>query len=442
MGDLLIRGGKVVTARKTGVASVYVKDGRIARVGKFSKVAGEMVEASGLLVLPGAIDAHVHFALPVAGTRSADDFVSGSSAAVAGGVTCFIDFTLGSGESSLPEAVEKRLAQARESLVDFSLHVEMIGWQKERVSEIYAVKDLGLRSFKFYLAYSESGRRTDLGTLFVAMKAIREIGGVAMIHAEADELVDPKGGPFPWARPSLSEEVAIMEVGSLSRETGCPTYIAHISSALGFQALLRGRRMGAPLMGETCPHYLVLDESVYTCPDGHLFSVTPPLRTKEDQRALWEGLRKRAFQAVATDHCPFTRAQKAPFKDEPARIPSGLPGVETLLPLLYHFGVVQGILRLEDLAWYLAEGPAKAFGLWPRKGAIRPGADADLVLLDPQGSWKIEARNLHMATDFSPYEGWVLQGKIVGVLSRGEWVYRDGEILGRPGRGMFIPWQK
>jgi len=442
MGDLLIRGGEVVTARKTGVASVYVKDGKIARVGKFTKVAGEVVEASGLLVLPGVIDAHVHFALPVAGTRSADDFASGSLAAAAGGVTCFIDFTLGSPETSLPEAVEKRLSQARESAVDYSLHVEMIGWQKERVSEIYAVKDLGLRSFKFYLAYSDSGRRTDLGTLFVAMKAIREIEGVAMIHAEADELVDPKGGPFPWARPSLSEEVAIMEVGLLSRDTGCPTYIAHISSAQGFQALQRSRRLGAPLMGETCPHYLLLDESVYARPDGHLFSVTPPLRTKEDQRTLWDGLRKRAFQAVATDHCPFTRAQKDPFKDEPARIPSGLPGVETLLSLLYHFGVAQGILRLEALAWYLAEGPAKAFGLWPRKGALQPGADADLVLLDPKGSWKIEARNLRMATDFSPYEGWVLQGKIVGVLSRGEWVYRDGEILGKPGRGMFIPWQK
>jgi len=442
MGDLLIRGGEVITSRKTGLASVYVRDGKISQVGKFSKAAREVVDASGLLVLPGAIDAHVHFALPVAGTRSADDFLSGSLAAAAGGVTCFIDFTLGSPGTPLPEAVEKRLAQARESVVDFSLHVEMIGWQKERVSEIHAVKDLGLRSFKFYLAYSESGRRTDLGTLFAAMQAIREIGGVAMVHAEADELVDPKAGPFPWARPSLSEEVAIMEVGLLSRESGCPAYIAHISSGQGFQALLRSRRMGAPIVGETCPHYLVLDDSVYARPDGHLFSVTPPLRTKEDQRALWEGLKKRAFQAVATDHCPFTRAQKDPFKDEPSRLPSGLPGVETLLPLLYHFGVAQGELRREDLAWYLAEGPARAFGLWPRKGAIRPGADADIVLLDPKGSWKVEAKNLHMATDFSPYEGWVLQGKIVGVLSRGEWVYRDGEILGKPGRGMFIPWQE
>lgn len=441
MGDLLIRGGEVVTGRKTGVASVYVKDGKIARVGKFSKVAGELVDASGLLVLPGTVDAHVHFALPVAGTRSADDFASGSLAAAAGGVTCFIDFTLGSPETSLPEAAEKRLAQARESAVDYSLHVEMIGWEKDRVSEIFAVKELGLRSFKFYLAYSESGRRTDLGTLFAAMRAVREIDGVAMVHAEADELVDPEGGPFPWARPAISEEVAIMEVGLLSRESGCPAYIAHISSGRGFQAMVRSRRMGAPLMGETCPHYLLLDESVYARPDGHLFSVTPPLRTKEDQHALWEGLKRGAFQAVATDHCPFTRAQKDPFKNEPARIPSGLPGVETLLPLLYHFGVASGVLRLEDLAWYLAEGPARAFGLWPRKGAIRPGADADLVLLDPNGTWKIEAKNLHMATDFSPYEGLVLKGKIVGVLSRGEWVYREGEILGKPGRGLFIPWQ-
>lgn len=439
MGNLVIKGGTLVTPRRVGRGTVYIEDGKIARLAKAP--ATEVFEARGLLVLPGAIDAHVHFALPVAGTRSADDFHSGSLAAACGGVTTFIDFTLGHPEVSLPEALEKRLSEAKVSTVDYSLHVEMIGWTPDRVREISEVKDLGVRSFKFYLAYSESGRRTDLRTLKAAMEAIQEIGGVAMVHAECDELVDQKKGPFPWARPAISEEVAVAEVGILARETHCQTYIAHISSAPGLSALLRAKREGAPIMGETCPHYLLLDESVYSRPDGHLFTVTPPLRTPADQEALWRALGRGRLQAVATDHCPFTRAQKDPYRDNPEKIPSGLPGVETLLPLLFSAGVAEGRLRLSQLAWYLSEGPARAFGLWPRKGAIAPGSDADLVLLDPNATWTIHAEELHMATDFSPYEGLTVRGKIVGVLSRGEWIYRDGEILARPGRGQFIPWQ-
>lgn len=440
MGSLLIAGGTVVTPQRVGPASIYIEDGHIASLRKFP--AAEVFEAKGLLVLPGAIDAHVHFALPVAGTRSADDFHTGSLAAAAGGVTTFLDFTLGHPEVPLPLALERRLSQARISAVDYSLHVEMIGWTADRVREIAEVEELGVRSFKFYLAYSESGRRTDLRTLKVALETIRQIGGVAMIHAETDELVDPQKGPFPWARPALSEEVAISTVGILSRETQCPTYIAHISSSSGISALRLAQRAGAPIMGETCPHYLLLDDRVYSRPDGHLFSVTPPLRTTQDQESLWRALARGELQAVATDHCSFTRAQKAPYRDAPEKIPSGLPGVETLLPLLFSAGVAEGRLRLSQLAWYLAEGPARAFGLWPQKGAIQPGSDADLVFLDPKASWTIHAQELHMATDFSPYENFPVRGRIVGVLSRGEWIYRDGEILAAPGRGAFVPWQK
>lgn len=437
---MLITQGTVVTPRRVGPTSIYIEDGHIARLRKVP--AHEIFEAKGLLVLPGPIDAHVHFALPVAGTRSADDFHTGSLAAAAGGVTTFLDFTLGHPEVSLPLALERRLSQAKASAVDYSLHVEMVGWTPDRVGEIAAVKGLGVRSFKFYLAYSETGRRTDLRTLKVALEAIREIGGVAMIHAETDELVDPRKGPFPWARPALSEEVAISAVGILSRETRCPSYIAHISSSLGISALRLAQRAGAPIMGETCPHYLLLDDRVYSRPDGHLFAVTPPLRPPQNQESLWRALARRELQAVATDHCAFSRAQKDPYRDEPEKIPSGLPGVETLVPLLFSAGAAEGRLRLPHLAWYLAEGPARAFGLWPKKGAIQPGSDADLVLLDPKASWTIHAQVLHMATDFSPYENFQVHGKIVAVLSRGEWIYRDGEILARPGRGAFVPWQK
>lgn len=439
MAELVLRGGTVVTPRRVGEGDVLVRDGRIVRIGKL-RARGETTSARGLLVLPGAIDPHVHLDLPVAGTRSADDWRTGTLAAAAGGVTTVIDFTLGSPEVPLPEQIEQRIAQAREAAVDYALRGEIVGWSPGRNGELLQAAELGVRSFKFYLAYASSGRRTDLRTMFQALAAIRDLGGTAMVHAEAEELVDPRGGPYPDARPAVSEEVAIAEVGILARQARCPTYIAHISSAGGLAALRAAQRGGAPVVGETCPHYLLLDESVYRRPDGHRFSVTPPLRTGADRDALWDALTRRGLQAVGTDHCPFRNSQKDPFRADPTRIPSGLPGVELLLPLLYSKGVAGGRIRLPDLAWYLAEGPARAFGLWPRKGALRAGADADLVLLDRKKTWTVEAQRLHMATDFSPYEGLRVRGQVVGVLSRGEWLVRDGELLAQPGHGRFVPW--
>lgn len=351
-----------------------------------------------------------------------------------------VDFTSGSAEVPLAAQIERRIAQARETVVDYGLRAEMVGWTPNRIRELAAAAELGVRAFKFFLAYASSGRRTTLGVLRQTMRSIRDLGGVAMVHAEADELVEPLGGPYPAARPAIAEEVAIAELGILSREALCPAYVAHISTAQGLAALRAAQRAGAPIVGETCPHYLLLDERVYTEPDGHRFSVTPPLRSTADRTALWHSLPGRQLQAVATDHCPFTNDQKDPFRKDPGRLPSGLPGVETLLPLLYSEGVRRGRITLRDLVWYLSEGPARAFGLWPRKGGIRVGADADLVLLDPDETWTVQADKLHMKTDFSPYEGRALWGRVVGVLSRGTWLVRDGELCAPPEHGTFIPW--
>jgi dihydropyrimidinase len=440
---ILIKGGTVVTARKTLQADVLVRGERIARVGKIPAAgADEVVDARGLLVFPGFIDAHVHFSLPVAGTRSADDFHTGPKAAAHGGITCFLDFTVGHPETSLPEALERRLEEAGPSCIDYSFRAEMIGWNPERADELFQVAEMGVRAFKFYTAYSDSGRRTPLGYLRAAMEAIRELGGVAMVHCEADELVDPEGGPYPAARPALAEEVAIAEVGILARETGCRTYIAHISSARGLSVYLGARKMGAPVVGETCPHYLLLDDRVYMRPDGHLFSVVPPIRKPEDREALWWALGKKFLAAVSTDHCPFSVSQKEIGRDDPRRLPSGLPGVELLPALLFSEGVAKGRISPRQFAYYLSEGPARAFGLWPRKGRLARGADADLVLWDPHASWVVETKGLHMNVDFSPYEGMELRGRAVAVMCRGEWVVREGEFVGREGHGVFVPWQR
>ncbi len=432
----------MVTARRTVQADVLVRGEKIVRVGKVSpRKADETVNARGLLIFPGFVDAHVHFALPVGGTRSADDFRTGPRAAAHGGITCFLDFTVGHPEVSLPNALERRLKEAQPACIDYSFRAEMIGWSPERAGEIFQVAEMGVRSFKFYTTYSDSGRRTPLGHLRAAMEAIRELGGVAMVHCEADELVDPGGGPFPAARPPIAEEVAIAEVGILARETGCPTYIAHISSARGLIAYLEAKRKGAPLMGETCPHYLLLDNRVYMRPNGHLFSVTPPIREAEDAETLWWALGRKFLTAVSTDHCPFANSHKEVGRNDPAKLPSGLPGVELLPALLFSEGVAKGKISPRQFVYYLSDGPARAFGLLPRKGKLARGGDADLVLWDPHARWTVEARTLHMNADFSPYEGMELQGRPVAVMVRGRWVVREGEFVGTEGHGAFVPWQ-
>ncbi len=441
MGELRIRGGTVVTPKGPRRADLLVRDGRIVRVGRVPP-GGRSWSAHGRIVFPGVIDAHVHLSLPVAGTRSADDFLSGTRAAAAGGVTTVVDFTLGAPETTLPEAIERRIAEAAPAVVDYALRGEMVGWTADRTDEIAAAVELGVRAFKFYLSYAESGRRTSLGTLRAAMHAIRSFGGVAMVHAEAQELTDPEGGPTPKARPAVAEAAAVAEVGALAADTGCAAYIAHISSAQGLAALEAAQLSGAPIVGETCPQYLLLTDEVYRRDDGHLFTVVPPLRTHADGRALWRALGAMALQAVATDHCPFTREQKEAGRTDLSSAPSGLPGLELLPALLLSEGWAKGRLSLRKAAWYLAEGPARAFGLFPRKGAIVPGADADLLLWDPRIERTVTADTLHMATDFSPYEGHALSGSPVSVLSRGDWLMRDGELLATPGRGRFIPWGK
>ncbi|MFO8033627.1 MAG: amidohydrolase family protein [Candidatus Bipolaricaulota bacterium] len=440
MGDLRVYGGTVVTPRTARRADLLIRNGRIVKVGDVAGCGREQ-SARGLLVLPGAVDAHVHFSLPVAGTRSADDFERGTLAAAGGGVTTVVDFTLGAPDVSLAESIEQRIAQASGAAVDFALRAEMIGWTNDRREELRQAASLGVRSFKFYLSYAESGRRTPLGVLREAMQDIRALGGVAMVHAEAQELTVPEGGPTPRARPAVAEAVAVAAVGELARDTGCRAYVAHISSEAGLAGLQAAQARGAPVVGETCPQYLFLTEECYCREDGHLFSVVPPLRADRDLQALWRGLSHNAFQAVATDHCPFTRKQKSRGWSYPATLSSGLPGLELLPAILLSEGWARGPLSLRQVAWYMGEGPARAFGLWPVKGAIIPGADADLVLWDPKARRTVRAAELRSAAGFSPYEGMELAGRPVGVLSRGEWLLREGELLARPGRGRFVPWK-
>ena len=446
--DLAVRGGTVVTPGGAVRADVGIAEGKIIAIGTDVRGVRE-IDAAGRIVLPGAIDAHVHMELPVRGDRSSDDFHTGTIAAAHGGVTTIVDFSVGSSETRLPEEIEARLETARKAVIDFTLHGEVVGWTLGNEREFAEAVELGVRTFKFYTTYSRSGRMSDDGVLYAAFSAISRLGGTAMVHAENDAIINAltdglaRRGELgmeslPKARPAICEEEAIARVALIARRTGVTLRIAHISSADGLDAARAARWDGTQLIAETCPHYLLLDEGVYAQEDAHLYAAMPPLRTPLDNAALWNGIEDGTIDMVVTDHCPFTRAQKhwtGSFLD----LPYGLPGVETLLPLMYSAGVATGGITVERLAELVSAGPARALGIYPRKGAIAVGSDADLVIIDPEKEAEIAADSLHMNCDFSPYEGMRVTGWPVVTISRGAVIVEDGKFYGEPGRGEFIP---
>jgi len=446
--DLVLRGGTLVTPQGTIQADLAIEGEEIAAIGLDLSGKRE-IDASGKLVLPGVIDAHTHMALPVAGTRSSDDFFTGTRAAACGGVTTIVDFTVGTQETSIPEEIEARKQEAAASVIDYALHGEVVGWPPGNEAEFRDAVKLGIRTFKFYTAYASSGRSSDSGVLYHAFGVLADLDAVALVHCEDDPIIDAilqqmgsaekgKMASLAQARPPICEGAAIDQVAYLAEQVGVKVHIVHVSSALGLATVKRAKARGVRLTAETCPQYLLLTKEVYDRADGHLFSASPALRKEGDQQALWQGLSDGTIDLVATDHCPFTREQKT-WNGSFLDLPYGLPGVETLLPLLYSEGVVKGYLELTDLPQLLSEGPARVNGLYPRKGTLSIGSDADIVIFDPEKEWTIHAENLRMATNFSPYEGRQVCGAVETTISRGRIVYVDGTFQGEEGWGRFIP---
>jgi dihydropyrimidinase len=446
--DLAINSGLVVTPGGQLPASIGVADGRIATLSMEPLEAAETIDASGKVVLPGAIDPHVHFGMYQRQVVTSDDYATGSVSAACGGVTTYIDFAVQPSGSSAVAAFRERLEEAsKASAIDYAFHAALTTPNDQTLSEIGELVSLGVRSFKFFMTYRKFQFYTDLGFLLEAMREIGRLGAVALIHAENDEILEHLKASYLAAghsgieylerqRPDYAEEIAISSTAALARETGCEVAVVHLSSARGLRAVVRGREDGARYWAETCPQYLVLTRDLLKRADGALFTFTPTMKAPEDSEALWAGLANGDVTYVGSDHSPFNRDIKlgaTTFEE----IYPGIPGTETLLPLLYSEGVGAGRLTVERLADLTSTTTARIFQL-VGKGAIRPGNDADLAIVDPSKEVVLSREALHSRCDYTPYAGMRLHGYPVATISRGEIVMRDGEFTARAGRGRFV----
>lgn len=445
----LIRGGTVVTALDQFRADVLVEDGRIVAVGQGCDApADETIDAGGCFVLPGLVDSHTHLAVPEAGAGG-PDFAAGTAAAAAGGTTTIIDFAIQTGGSLIGGLRRWQEHAAERAHIDYGFHLIVDDASPSALEEMQQAVDEGVTSFKVFM--SGDLRMGDRQILDV-LRRTRETGGLVQFHAENGEAIDAnvadalaKGETRPWfhgvTRPASTEAEATSRAIHLAAWAQRPIFFVHVSCAEALHELQEARTVGRqPVYGETCVHYLLLASDRLDLPglEGAKYVCSPPLRTAEDQEALWSALRQRVLQNCTTDHCDHTFAGgKDRAATDFSEIPNGLASIENRLALLYEHGVRTGRITFSELVNVTATAPAQMFGL-PQKGRIAPGCDADIVVFDPEASVTISAATHRMAVDYNPYEGWTCTGAPRTVLSRGEVVYRSGEVVSTPGRGRYL----
>jgi dihydropyrimidinase len=451
----LITNGTIVTATGSTAADVLIEDETIAAIGEGlagrGMTADETIDSTGKYVIPGAIDVHTHMELPFGGTFAKDTFETGTRAAAFGGTTTIVDFAVQSRGKSLREGLDAWHAKAEGNAVaDYGFHMIMSDVNDGTLAEMDQLVAEGVPDFKLFTAYPGVFYSDD-GAIFRAMQQTARNGGLIMMHAEngmaidviaADTVAagttDPIGHGL--ARYSVLEGEATNRVIRLAQAAHVPVYIVHLSAREALDAVRMARDDGQPAWAETCPQYLFLSlDDLGHGFEGAKYVCSPPLRTKDHWPELWKGLVKDDLQVVSTDHCPFDfHGQKDLGKDDFRKIPNGLPGVEDRMDLLHDGGVVAGRITKERWVEITSTAPARLFGMWPRKGAVAVGADADLVVYDPNRKRTISAKTHHMAVDYSCYEGRSVQGAADVVMSRGAVVVRNGEFTGRKGNGRFL----
>jgi dihydropyrimidinase len=449
----LIKSGTVVTATDMYRGDVLVEEEKIAVIGTSLDIhADRIIDAAGKYVLPGGIDVHTHLDMPFGGSTSADDFESGTTAAAFGGTTSIVDFAIQYRGQTLHHAWETWMQKAEgKAVIDYGFHMIITELNDQVEAEMDALVRQGLTSFKLFMAYPGVFMLDD-ASIFKALLRTGKNGGTICMHAENGGVIDvlvqralAEGKTAPkyhaLTRPARAEAEATHRAIALAEIADVPVYIVHLSAAEALDMVTEARDRGLPAFAETCPQYLFLSYENYEEPgfSGAKYVMSPPLREKATQDQLWRGLACNDLQVVSTDHCPFCmKEQKELGRNDFSKIPNGAPGVETRMSLVYDGGVGPGRISLNRFVELTSTSPAKIFGLFPRKGTIAPGSDADIVVFDPNRTITLAAKTLHMKVDYSPYEGRQVTGATDTVLSRGRMIVENGVFVGRAGGGAFL----
>ncbi len=448
----LIKGGTVVTHDRTYKANVFVQHDKIVAVGPdVSHDADHIIDASGCYVMPGGIDPHTHMEMPFMGTHSSDDFDTGTAAALSGGTTMIVDFCLPSPGQGLIDTLQQWYQKAGKARTDYSFHMAITWWGEQVFNEMPEVVNRGINTFKHFMAY-KGALMVDDDEMFASFQRCAEIGAMPLVHAENGDVVahlqqkllaEGNNGPeaHAYSRPPEVEGEAANRAVMIADQAGVPLYVVHVSCEQAHEAIRRARQKGMRVYGEPLIQHLVLDESEYANPDWDYAArrvMSPPFRDKLNQDGLWAGLQAGSLQVVATDHCAFTTEQKRMGLGDFTKIPNGTGGLEDRLPVLWTRGVSTGRLTMNEFVAVTSTNIARILNIYPKKGAILPGADADLVIWDPTASKTIRADTQHSAIDYNVFEGIEVTGLPRLTLSRGRIAYNEGEVIAGNGDGEFV----
>jgi dihydropyrimidinase len=448
----LIRHGRIVTAADNYTADIFIDGETVTTIGRSLDMEADVViDASGKLVIPGGIDPHTHMELPFGGTQSSDDFFTGTRAAAHGGTTTIIDFAVQTKGESMISGVDTWHKKAEgKCAIDYGFHLITTDFEDKHTEEMYTLMDEGITSFKLFMAYPGVFLADD-ATIFRAMSAAGSRGGLICMHAEngivINEIIkrflaDGRTAPkfHALTRPTIAEAEGVHRAIAISEMAESPVYIVHLSCTDALDQVRQARDRGIPAFAETCPQYLFHSIDDYGDDfQGARFVMTPPLREKHNHAELWKGLKMDDLQVISTDHCPFCmKEQKELGKDDFSKIPNGAPGVENRMSLIYNGGVIENRISLNRFVELTSTAAAKMFGLFPKKGTIAVGSDADIVIFDPENEHTFGVEKEHMNVDYSSYEGWKVKGKVETVLSRGRFIIENGVHKGKAGDGQFL----
>jgi dihydropyrimidinase len=460
---LLIKNGMLVTASESFTSDLLIEGEKILQIGQdLSVPSAQVVDASGKFITPGGVDPHTHFDLPMFGTVSSDDHYTGHKAAAFGGTTTVMDF-VSLDYPTFRESLDAWQVKARKAAVDYGFHMNLTRLDDSLAAEIPSLRDMGITTLKVFTAYNNRLRLDD-GSIFRAMRIARDNGMLVMLHAENGDVIETMvagalaaGKTSPeWharTRPAWGAVEATLRAAALAAQADAPLYVVHMNAGGEVDMLRYARERGVKVMGETCPQYLFFTEDQLRRPDGAKWVCSPPVRTSADNLRLWQGLKEGTLQTIGTDHCPFFFDGTQPVlyegreiaipgkelgKDDFTKIPNGLPGVQDRLPILWTYGVRAGRISANQFVALTATNPSKIFGLYPRKGALLPGSDADIVIWDPEKKVKYGVALSHQRTDYNLYQDWELVGYPEKVFLRGQLIVDGEKWLGKIGGGGFL----